>query len=70
MRFRAGVVYRRKGKTFKEREGKIKIVQRNSSRTEGMVKYRIYDISGGTFSNTVIEDTPKKLKHFVPLTGY
>ena len=70
MRFRNGVVYRRKGKTFREREAKIKIVQRNSSRTDGMVRYRIYDTSGGTFSNTVLEDKPQKLKHFVPLTGY
>ncbi len=70
MRFRNGVVYRRKGKTFKEREGKIKIVQRNSSRTDGMVRYRVFDISSETFSNIIFEDTPQKLKHFVPMTGY
>jgi len=59
MRFRNGVVYQ-KGKMFKDMVY-IKVIRRNSSRTDGMVFFR-YHNSG---DSRIYSKRPQELKGFI-----
>jgi hypothetical protein len=61
MRFRAGVVYR-EGNRYNA--PKIKIVQRNCSRSNGIVKYRRLGLP------EILRANAQDLKHYKPLTGF
>ena len=69
MRFRNGVVYRESDRYNCDL---IKIVRRNSSRTFGMVKYRIAIRRAGKFlwSRNIYVVRPQKLKQYKPLYGF
>ncbi len=64
MRFRAGCVYV-KGKRFRDMTF-IKVIQRNCSRSDGMVRF-VYHNSSDT---RVHAERPQKLKGYKPMYGY